>query len=341
MVGLQFFGGHPETNYCVGVVAVAFAFLRWSDSVARGAPVPAPALALAGGAALGTALAAVAMAVRRAAAALVGPRPALLAGDRIDAEYLLGLALPTYWGRPTQTDLLTPTLMLNHAFYAGSLPLMLALGALLRPSPRRVAVAALAVWSLATVVGLDPFFSITQALPGLCALDRLQFLVLFAIALLAGRGLDDLMAARPAGAWVLIGLGGALLCLPLAYGRRGRSASTSSGRADAGLAVRGPGGGAGRRDPGRRDPPRRAARVAPGRRGGGRSDRAADTPADAPAFAALADARTAFDLFKLGTGVNPAITNAQANQPNHRRHRLPRAAAPARFVGTASSGSPR
>ena len=87
--------------------------------------------------------------------------------------------------------------MILRAFYVGALPLMLAAGALTRPSARRVGLAAAGLGALAVVVGFEPFLSIASALPGPVRTDKSTFLFVFAAALLAGRGLDDLVAARP------------------------------------------------------------------------------------------------------------------------------------------------
>ena len=56
----------------------------------------------------------------------------------------LGLFLPDYWGRPTQTPL--RPFLLERAFYVGALPLMLAgIALIVRPRAERVAIAAFGV----------------------------------------------------------------------------------------------------------------------------------------------------------------------------------------------------
>ena len=58
----------------------------------------------------------------------------------LPTQDVLGLFLPDYWGRPTQTPL--RPFLLERALYVGALPLMLAAAALvLRPTATRVAVA--------------------------------------------------------------------------------------------------------------------------------------------------------------------------------------------------------
>ena len=119
------------------------------------------------------------------------------------AKYLGAMFLFDYWGRPTQTSLVAD-LVSNRGFYAGAVTLMLAaVGLILRPTAMRVAIAVFGALCLAVVVGVEPLFSILTALPGFRTAHngRMVIFVLFALALLAGLGLDELSSprARPTG----------------------------------------------------------------------------------------------------------------------------------------------
>ena len=83
----------------------------------------------------------------------------------MDARFLLGYALPEYWGRPSGFQI--AGFLVARAFYVGALPLMLAVWAVVtRPTRERVAVAAAAAVALAVVIGLPGVFDLVTALPG-------------------------------------------------------------------------------------------------------------------------------------------------------------------------------
>jgi hypothetical protein len=182
VVALQYFGGHPETSFHVLAAAALWALLRGPRRVAW----------FLGGVAAGTALAAI----------VLVPFVELLAhssdlANRSGREHAhtplrfgLALALPDYWGRPTQ--LASQPFIVTRAFYAGALPLMLAVIALLRPTRERVAVAATGAVALAIVLGVQPFFFVANHVPGFAQAHntRLAIVTLLCIALLAGWGLD-------------------------------------------------------------------------------------------------------------------------------------------------------
>ena len=91
--------------------------------------------------------------------------------------------------------------MVLRGWYAGALTLMLAGAALvLRPQRIRIGVAVLGVVCAMTVVGADPVHAIVNALPLFSSAhnERLLIYVLFALALLAGWGLDELTGERVA-----------------------------------------------------------------------------------------------------------------------------------------------
>jgi hypothetical protein len=196
VAGLAFLGGHPETTFhTLSATVVFFAFrvlFARPRETGLARPVVVFGLSLAGGAAL--------------AAVMLVPLLELFVHSadyarRIDqdpghanARYLGAFFLFDYWGRPTQTPLI-PDIVSNRGYYAGGITLMLAASALLlRPAAIRVAFALSALFVLAVVLGVDPFFSAVTALPGFSTAHngRLVFLVLFCLAMLAGWGLDDL-----------------------------------------------------------------------------------------------------------------------------------------------------
>lgn len=205
-VALQFFAGHPESSFHVLIFAVIFWLLRvlaGSDRSPRA--IVAKAGWLVGAIVVGTAL----------AGAVVLPFLELLNGS-IDASaraavgashgstnYLFGVLLHDYWGRPTRVNLVFPfSAMQERSYYVGALTLMLALAALvLRPTRRRLALAAVAVGSLAVATGVQPFFRVVAALPGFHTAQNARLAVMFVLgaALLAGWGLDELVGPVPAG----------------------------------------------------------------------------------------------------------------------------------------------
>ncbi len=199
LVALAFFGGHPESSFHVLVATVLFfgfrLLLTWSRAGRNRSLLVRPALVFAAALAAGTAM----------AAAMLVPLFELLAhsGDyerrlgwepgHADARYLGTLFLFDYWGRPTQTPL--AGIVSNRGWYAGGITLMLApIALILRPTATRIAVAVFGAVCLLVVVGADPFFSAVTALPGFRTAHngRMVIFVLFALALLAGWGLDDL-----------------------------------------------------------------------------------------------------------------------------------------------------
>jgi Bacterial membrane protein YfhO len=215
VVALQFLGGHPESSFHVMVVAVLFAILRLSRVAPRGRPAGAVVLGMAAGGAL--------------AAIMLAPFLELLLHSNdvaerarhetlhLPAKYVLALALPEYWGRPTTVA--TEPFINGRAIYVGALPLLLAGLALLRPSRERVAIAAGGAAALAVALGIQPVFAIVTALPGFAQSGntRLAVIPTLAVALLAGFGLDDLLA-RPLAGWRARALPAALaatVALPL------------------------------------------------------------------------------------------------------------------------------
>jgi len=226
VVALQFLAGHAESSFHVLLGAAAFLVLRlW---MARRSAQPAsglarPLLLFAGAIAGGAALAAVSLIpfteLLLSSADVVDRRGASV-DLHFPAKDVLGLFLPDYWGRPTQTPL--RPLLLERAMYAGALPLMLAAAALiLRPTAERVAVALFGAFWMAVLFGVPPFTQIVTRLPLFSSghNTRLIVLPLFAVALLAGWGLDELRSARqapPARLRATLAVAAGLLVIPAA-----------------------------------------------------------------------------------------------------------------------------
>ena len=347
VVGAQFFGGHPETSYNVMVATAAFALFRLGEEWRAGRSPRRPALALLLGTCAGAALAAVVIvpfAELLRYSSDIDSRT-VLRGFHVSRDYLLGLLLPTYWGRATQTaGVLVDPPMISRAFYVGALPLLLAVGALLRPSLRRAALAAAGLAVLAVVVGVEPFMSLAEALPGPVRTDRLTFAFLFAVALLAGAGLDDLMGrAASVRRVALLGFGAALACFPLVYVAAVEWSSLDYRHEALTLAW-------GFHVPIEalaEETQEQIVRLAsllewlPFALAGvallALRTRLRITPA---VFAILAIALTALDLFKLGMGYNPAVTFGQAAQPPAQAIRYLQRAGLDRFVGVDPRGFP-
>jgi Bacterial membrane protein YfhO len=226
LVGLAFLGGHPETTFhviCVTVAWFAFRLLLGRRRAEGIRPLVRPALAFGLALGAGAALAAV----------MLVPLLELLvnSGDyarRANAHpshtqlWTVGaFFLSDYWGRATQTPL--EAIVTNRGFYAGGITLMLAAVALvLRPTATRVAFGVLAAFCLAVVLGADPIFSLLTKLPGFKTAHngRMVIFILFALALLAGWGVDDLTERQlPAltRRRVALGAAAALFCVPFVW----------------------------------------------------------------------------------------------------------------------------
>ena len=346
LIGLQWFGGHPATNFQVLVPVVVFWGVRlllareerWRPALRRAAW-------LGGALAAGTALAAV----------LLIPFLELLR-ESIDLQersahpehqlthYLLGVFLPDYWGRSTRGTLIEfPSALEERAYYLGALPLMLAVVALLRPTRGRVTAAAGALVALAVATGIPPFYQLVSHTPGFSGTNtwRLAVFTVLGGALLAAWGLEDLMrpAADARRRRVVTAVCAGLLVLPLLV-----VVAAGGLRLDrAGEAVR------------------MAWAFAEPDPAGAFTDRASFVgvvrlsallewllPAavavvvvvlrlrgrlSATAFAAVAVVVVALDLFRAGMGYNPAIPRSHATQPATGAIRFLQSRRPERFVG--------
>jgi hypothetical protein len=322
LVALQFFGGHPESNFhLLAAAGVFFAFRLWALRSAGELPaLRRPVLAVAAGVVGGTALAAV---------LLVPFLELLLRSSDVDIRqdfaqialpkrYLLGFALPDYWGRATHTAV--EAFAQERALYFGALPLVLAAAALIvRPTRTRVAVAVFAAFLLAVVLGVPPLPDLAAHIPIVKTGNHLRvvFILMLCVALLAGWGLDDLAGDAQRRRTAILVLAGAALALPvLILLARG---DISPGLIPDALEVA-----VNRSWPA---PPLTADGLSAIRMGSlvpwlvfmglGLLLLAARLHGRlAPsAFVALAIALVALDLFKAGMGATPAISTEQATQP--------------------------
>jgi hypothetical protein len=262
LVGLQFFGGHPETSFHVMFAVTAYFVFRVLLRARRegGGPRvllrPALAFGLAVGA--GTALAAVTLLPLFELFVHSGDysRRQSAEPSHADPRFIGALFLSDYWGRPTQTPLVA--FVSNRGYYAGGITLMLAAVALvLRPTAIRLAFAGFAAFALAVVLGVRPIFTALVKLPGFETAHngRMVVFVLFALAVLAGWGLDELTRRASAGLprrRLALAAAAAIFCVPLVWmlvagtlrpGRLGPALDLAWGFADAGPAdpQRGPG----------------------------------------------------------------------------------------------------
>lgn len=325
---LCFFAGHPESFFHAIVAAVLFAALRVSRRERRARAAGAVVVGLVAGAALSAVLLLPFLELLRDSAD-VADRASRAAGFA-PRKYLLGMALPEYWGRPTQATI--EPFLNARAWYVGALPLLLAGLAVLRPARERIAIAVAGALALAVVLGVQPVFGAVTALPGFAqsANTRLAVLTCLCLALLAGWGLDDLMARRRIGRLGALWLAAALV-LPLAVaaaharlGLLGHAVAVAVGAARLhdgpdlyALA------------------PTAAAVAWLGLCGAGiaLAWAAARGRLRGAALAGGAIALTALDLVRFGMGQNPSIPLDHARQPVTGAVRALQAARPARFAG--------
>ena len=345
VVALQFFGGHPESSFHVLLATVAFFVFRVVAVRREGHDVSLGRTAgvFAGSLVLGALLAAVALlpfAELLFRSADAGQRASVSDASKLSGRFLLGFAMPDYWGRPTQTALVR--FQFSRACYVGVLPLMLAVAApLLRPNLARLALAGFGAACLAVAFGAPPLFDLATRLPllDIAHNDRLIAIVLLCVALLAGWGLDDLTGERaPPRRRVALALAAAIAVLPVLWvvGTGKASLSVLGDAIDVAWGFAHPPG-AGAADAG--DIVRLAATIvfatfataavlllflrARGRLAAG-------------TFAALAIGLTVADLFRAGMGQNPAIERRIAVQPTTGAIRYLQTRRPARFQGVGS-----
>ena len=127
---------------------------------------------------------------------------------------------PDWYGRPTQYAL--NVFELGRAWYGGALALILgAVALVLRPSRGRLVIAALGAACMMVVFALWPVYQIVTRLPIFSGGHnaRLAVLALFCLALLAGFGMDDIVARRGSVTRRRLAVGAAALvfALPIVY----------------------------------------------------------------------------------------------------------------------------
>ncbi len=328
IVALQYFGGHPESSFHVLAVGSFFALLALSRVPG---PERLPAIGRLVAALLaGSALAAVALIPFLELLRHSGDletREAKVGGHH-SVSTLIAYFMPAYWGRPSKVP--TEAFTFAQAYYAGALPLVLGVWALVaRRTRERVAVAAVGVVAIGVVVGVPGLFQLVTAVPGFnhAYNQRLVIVALLALALLAGWGLGDLLD-RPRAPRVLMVLAATLWLVPvvivvarLDLGSLGDAFQVAWGLADPTTG--------------------NAATVVPLAAAwvwlvfGGLALLCLWLRARmaATAFTALAVAFVVVDLFRAGIGLNPAIPTDHAEQPVTPAIERLRAARPSRFVG--------
>jgi hypothetical protein len=342
-VGAQFVGGHPSSSLqCLAAVGLFFLVRCVADPAARDR-IGLRLLALGAGALAGAALAAAMLVpfaelllrssdldVRRGASALLHQQP----------RTLLGLVLHDYWGHG-RTSQLFGYQQQERAYYVGALPLLLAAAALVvRPRRERVAVAVAGATALMVATGLPPAYDLVVALPVFETSNngRVAVLGVLALALLAGWGLDDLLAARPGPRRraILLGAAAVLVLAPaiVVAGQVSADAIWPAVRvawasADPRAVAESVTGGLGAL--------LKAASLAEwlvvaAAAGALLALRLSGRLAASP-FAALAVVLVAADLLKAGAGHNPVIPIDHARQPATGAIRFLQAQEPARFVG--------
>ncbi len=238
VTAVQFLAGHAESSFHALLTTVLFFALRLWQARKAGDPAAArlrrPVLAFAGGLAGGTALAAAALlpfAELLSMSADIKDRAGASVDLHLPIKDVIGIALPDYWGRPTQTPI--RPFLLEHALYVGALPLMLTAAALaIKRTAERVWIAVFGAVFLAVVVGIPPFLQVITRLPVFSSghNSRLVILPVLAVSLLAGWGLDDLTAEeRPArrSRLIVLGVGAVLLLAPALFMVAGRRAGLS------------------------------------------------------------------------------------------------------------------
>jgi hypothetical protein len=321
VTGLQFLCGHPESSFHICVAAVLFGVLRLSrapDARARRAGLTLLGLVA------GAALAAIVLIPFLELVAHSGDltERANRAPGHLRRVYALALAMPEYWGRPTQV-MLVPFINAR-SFYIGALPLLLAGVAVLRPTRERIAIGATALVCLAVALGITPFFQVFNALPGFSQAinTRLDLVACLALALLAAFGLDDVLARRARLPKPLLAVAVALPVLavlvhsPVRLSQLGDAAGIAAGVVDA----------------------------------TGKANLAGLLPLSAALdwlvlagvgvalvlwrpVPALVIGLVVLDLVRFGMGQNPAIPIAHAKQPATAAIRFLQARDPARFAG--------
>ena len=227
VVGLQFFSGHPESSFHA-LVATTLFFLVRLIHLQRSHRTPVTALwsrilAFILGGAGGFALAANVLFPFFELVLRSSDLAERSGGSGLPSRVLVMLFMPDWWGRPTGVVFGDyPAFFFCRALYTGALPLMLAaVAVLLQPSFQRLALMVLASWILAIVAGIYHPVAVANSLPGFRNANNLRLIILFlfAVALLAGKGVDELTHRRVSRfrAVLAVTVCFALLCVPLVW----------------------------------------------------------------------------------------------------------------------------
>jgi hypothetical protein len=227
LVALQFAGGHPETSFHVMFAVVAYfcfrVLLRWWQEGRDRSVLISPTGAFAGALVLGTCVAALMLLPLLELLAESGDYERRLntAPSFASSRWIGAFFLSDYWGRPTQSAI--EPFVSNRGWYAGGITLMLACAALiLRPTVTRVAVALFGVFAFTFTLGLGKVARTLVELPGFRTAHngRMIILVLVALALLAGWGLDDISRRELPARWrrrLAVAAATAIFCVPFAW----------------------------------------------------------------------------------------------------------------------------
>jgi hypothetical protein len=215
-------GGHPGTQVQLLAALVLYALVRTATTIGIGRRNRARRLALVGGA-IAVALlvaAVVLLPAERAAVDTVGAAARAhgapgFAGSRMPADVLRTALFPDWWGRPSEGVDAGPGPVAiayrERTFYAGAVTLVLALIALLTPGGwrRKAPFALLGLLGAAVAVRVPGLYDAVIRLPGFDRIQnsRIYVLLLFALALLAGFGLQAVVEARGriGRAWIAVG----------------------------------------------------------------------------------------------------------------------------------------
>jgi hypothetical protein len=223
-------GGHPGTQLHVLTAIVLYALARVAlvADVERGDRLRR--LGLVGAAlGLGTLLAAVVLlpaqqaAIDTAGAAARRNGSADFIGSRLSLGALRAALFPDWWGRPSENDYLSgPATYSERALFAGTIPLVLALAALVARDGWRRKAPFVLLGALGLAVGLRAPF-IRDAVVSAPLFDRVQnqrilLLFLLAVAVLSAFGLQAVLdgVAGRRRAWGVLAAGGAVAAVAIA-----------------------------------------------------------------------------------------------------------------------------
>ena len=204
-------GGHPGTQVHLLAAVVLYALVRAATTNGIGRRNRGMRLALVGGAVAVALLVAavVLLPAERAAVDTVGAAARAhgapgFGGSQMPAGVLRTALFPEWWGRPVEGANAGPgpvsTAYRERTFYVGAATLVLALVALLTPGGwrRKAPFALIGVLGAAVAVRLPGLYDVVIRLPGFDRIQnsRIYVLLLLALAVLAGFGLQAVVDAR-------------------------------------------------------------------------------------------------------------------------------------------------